>query len=61
MRNGSACLCSDELVSVHRAPPGQGGHTDNMPADFLTKFLGKIKLQKSLERATNGKLALPPR
>lgn len=34
--------------------------TDNMPADFLTKFLGKIKLQKSLARATNGKLALPP-
>ena len=34
--------------------------TDNMPADFLTKFLGKVKLQKSLTRATNSKFALPP-
>jgi hypothetical protein len=33
--------------------------TENMPADFLTKFLGKAKLALSLRRATNSGKALP--
>ena len=34
--------------------------TAGMPADFLTKFVGKAKLIKSLARATNSGQALPP-
>ena len=36
-------------------------NTDDMPADFLTKFVGKVKLAKSLKRATNSDKALPPK
>ena len=35
--------------------------TEEMPADFLTKFVGKVKLAKSLKRATNSGKALPPK
>jgi hypothetical protein len=35
--------------------------TEDMPADFLTKFVGKAKLAKSLQRATNSSVALPPK
>ena len=33
--------------------------TDDMPADFLTKFVSKAKLVRSLKRATNSGQALP--
>ena len=36
-------------------------NTDDMPADFLTKFVGKVKLARSLKRATNSDKALPPK
>ena len=35
--------------------------TDDMPADFLTKFVGKAKLAKSIWRASNAGNALPPK
>ena len=35
--------------------------TDEMPADFLTKFVSKAKLARSLKRATNSGQALPLR
>ena len=33
--------------------------TNDMPADFLTKFVSKAKLVRSLKRATNSGQALP--
>ena len=33
--------------------------TDHMPADFLTKFVNKLKLQRSLRRATSSDEAVP--
>ena len=30
-----------------------------MPADFLTKFVGKVKVARSIKRASNSGMALP--
>ena len=34
--------------------------TDDMPADFLTKFVPTAKLERSIRRATNAGAAVPP-